>query len=303
MTNKEKYIKFCSKVYVPIFSKPWWMDTVCGSDSWDVFLVEKGNSILAAMPYYITERNNQRLITKAPLTQNNGIIINYPPEQKYCTRLDYEEEIINQVCDFIETLDMAKYEQQYHYSFTNWLPFFWRRYSEIMRYTYVIENTSSMNDVESNFDSKIRNELRKAQRAVHICNNIDTQKFYEINKLSFERQERDIPYSYDFFVNLHEACTQNNCGKMLFAIDGQQNIHSVAYLVWDEKSVYYLLNGTDPQYKSSQANALLVYESIKFASELKRQFDFEGSVIKPIERAFRAYGGVQKPYFRIYKEF
>ena len=34
-----------------------------------------------------------------------------------------------------------------------------------------------------------------------------------------------------------------------------------------------------------------------------KKFDFEGSVIKPIEKMFREYGGTRKPYFRIYKTF
>ena len=90
---------------------------------------------------------------------------------------------------------------------------------------------------------------------------------------------------------------------MLFAVDVDNEIHSVAFVVWDEQSIYYLMNGTNPAFKASQANAFLIYESIKIASEKGKKFDFEGSVIKQIERSFREFGGVQKPYFRIYKDF
>ena len=74
MENKEKYFKFCEQNYIPIFSKPWWMDAVCGSKNWDVWLYEKGTDILAAMPYYLEQRGKYHYITKALLTQNNGII-------------------------------------------------------------------------------------------------------------------------------------------------------------------------------------------------------------------------------------
>lgn len=30
MTNKEEYQEFCETTYVPIYSKVWWMDAVCG---------------------------------------------------------------------------------------------------------------------------------------------------------------------------------------------------------------------------------------------------------------------------------
>jgi len=46
---------------------------------------------------------------------------------------------------------------------------------------------------------------------------------------------------------------------------------------------------------------LIQYESIKFALENNKQFDFEGSMLESIEKYFRSFGAVQKPYFQITK--
>lgn len=306
MNNKEKYELFCNKedVYVPVFSQPWWLNAACGEENWDVYVVEKGGSYIAAMPYFLENREGYRIITKAKNTQNNGIIISYPKNQKYQAKLTYEEKIINEIIDFIESLEIDKYEQQYHYSFDNWLPFFWHYYKQVVRYTYVIDDTSDMEAVVANYTAKIRNELRKAQRCVHMRKEeLSVEQFYEVNKMSFERQGREIPYSIEYVDRIYRAGKKNNSVKILAAEDEQGNVHSVAFLVWDKEAVYYLLNGTNPKYKMSQANCLLIHESIKLASELGKKFDFEGSVIMPIEKAFREYGGIRKPYFRIYKIF
>lgn len=304
MTNKERYKILCEKEKtIPLFSQYWWMNTVCEENEWDVFLIEDEKNIIAAMPYYITIRNNKKIITKAKLTQNNGVWIKYPKNQKISSRLSYEERIINQVCDFIEILSLDKYEQQYHYNFTNWLPFFWRYYKEITRYTYVIENTVNIEEIKKNYSSKIRNKINNAKKILKVEEKKDLTNFYKINKLSFERQNIEIPYSFEFFKNLFKECDKRNCCKLLFAVDSENNIHSVAMIVWDEESVYYLLNGTDPDFKQYQGNALLIDRSIEIAYELGKKFDFEGSVIKNIEQSFRQYGGIPKPYFRIYKEF
>ena len=106
MSSKEKYEIFCTKTYVPVFSKPWWMDAVCGPDNWDVLVIEESGCYKAAMPYYLTERDGKKLITKATLTQNNGVLFHYPPNQKYSSRLDFEERVMNQVCDYIESLGL-----------------------------------------------------------------------------------------------------------------------------------------------------------------------------------------------------
>ena len=143
--EKELYEKFCTKTYIPIFSKPWWLDAVCGEKNWGVHVVEKDGNLLGAMPYYVEVRNGYEIITKAHHSQNNGIIMSYLPNMKRVAKIERQEEVINEICDFIEKLDVDKYEQQYHYSFTNCLPFKWRGFKEMVRYTYVIEYVLNLN--------------------------------------------------------------------------------------------------------------------------------------------------------------
>ena len=49
------------------------------------------------------------------------------------------------------------------------------------------------------------------------------------------------------------------------------------------------------------ANTLLYWEAIRLAAEVSRVFDFEGSMVEPIEHYFRGFGGRQTPYFCISK--
>jgi len=58
--------------------------------------------------------------------------------------------------------------------------------------------------------------------------------------------------------------------------------------------------GADPRLRSSGAQSLLFWEAIKLASEKNLKFDFEGSMIEPIERVFRAFGATQVPYLQLY---
>ena len=45
----------------------------------------------------------------------------------------------------------------------------------------------------------------------------------------------------------------------------------------------------------------LIWNAIKFASNNSNIFDFEGSMIRPIENFFRAFGGIQAPYLLVEK--
>ena len=145
--------------------------------------------------------------------------------------------------------------------------------------------------------------IRKAEKYLQVEEMTNVEDFYRVNQLSFARQEIEIPYSFEYFENIYQACTEQNAGKILCDKDKEGNIHIVDMIIWDQMSVYYLLNGTDPEFKSFQGNDLLIDKSIEIAHNLGLKFDFEGSVIKNVNHAFREFGGIPKPYFRIYKEF
>lgn len=54
MTSREKYREFCkTEKTIPIFSKDWWLDAVCGKDNWGVVLIERGGKIIVTLPYYL----------------------------------------------------------------------------------------------------------------------------------------------------------------------------------------------------------------------------------------------------------
>src|SRR5919106_2186938 len=61
----------------------------------------------------------------------------------------------------------------------------------------------------------------------------------------------------------------------------------------------YLMGGSDPRLRTSGAMSLLMWEAIKFAGQVARRFDFEGSMLQPVERFFRAFGARQVPYARL----
>lgn len=47
--------------------------------------------------------------------------------------------------------------------------------------------------------------------------------------------------------------------------------------------------------------SLLIREIIKYLSSKTRKFDFEGSMIEPVEQSFRRFGAIQERYFRTSK--
>ena len=300
MSNKEKYRDFCTtEPEIPIFSKDWWLDSVCGEINWNVLLLEKDNKIVASMPYYTTKKMMLNMIFMPKLTQSMGPYIKYPSGQKYEKKLSYEKEVLTYFAKQLPDYDF--FYQSFHCSIKNWLPFYWKGFKETTRYTYLLEDTSDIDVLWKNFRSNIKTDIKKAKKTITIDTSLGLENFFKINEMTFNRQNMSIPYNLDFLSNLHNRCLEYNSSKIYFALDDEDNIHAAVYIVWDSTTMYYLMSGGDPKFRNSGATSLLLWEAIQEASKMNLKFDFEGSMIEPIERIFRAFGAKQTPYFQLTK--
>ena len=299
MTNKEKYYCFCDKERtIPIFSHAWWLDAVCG-DVWDVCLIEKGGKIYATMPYRIKKRYGFTLLDQPPLTQNLGPWI-APSTAKY-------SKILGQRKDLMEALisQLPKhhhFSQNWHYSLTNWTPFYWKGFKQTTYYTYIFDDLSNKDLIWSEMKENIRTDIRKAQKlGLSVYTDLSIEDFISLNNKTFERQNIASSYSEYFLKNLLKIAISRNQCRWFISQDKKKKNHAGVLIVWDENSAYYLLGGSDPNLRNSGAMSLCMWEAIKFASTIVKKFDFEGSMIESVERYFRAFGAVQKPYFHITK--
>ena len=119
----------------------------------------------------------------------------------------------------------------------------------------------------------------------------------------FLKQKKKAPFSYELWERLCNECYRRKQGKMMCFKDNLNNILSVLFLVWDEKSMYQLLGGSMPEFQKLETYKALIWKAILKSREVGLAYDFEGSMIKNISRSFRRFGGEPKLYFRIRKVF
>jgi len=92
---KQKYRAHCkTESSIPIFSKNWWLDAVCGKDNWNVVVVEKGGQIIASMPHFMVKRRGmRRTITMPKLTQTMGPWMR-PSSAKYANQIAEQKDLM-----------------------------------------------------------------------------------------------------------------------------------------------------------------------------------------------------------------
>ena len=259
-------------------------------------LVYKENGRITAgmpLPFYSTGK-----IGLPPLTQKMGVLFEDFSNTKYVTRLEKEKKIIYEFIDVLKR-EKKSYSMNFDWHFDNWLPFYWRGYEQTTRYTYVIDFSSkTLDQIWQDMDDRTRNSIRKAEKSLlRISKTNDVKRFYEINKMTFERQKMEIPYSLEYVQKIYETFKDNI--SIFEAADSNGNIHAMNFYIADNRSVYYLMSGADPDFRSSGAQNLIHWEAIKHFYGKVRYFDFEGSMIENVEANFRKFGAVQKQYFSI----
>ena len=242
----------------PIFHQPWWLDAVAPG-RWDAATVERGGRTLAAMPFVVRGPRRLRVLLERKLP---AVVV---------------------------------FHQNFSTSFMNCLPFIWAGYRAEFRYTYQLRDLSSEQALWAGPAGNIRREIRKATRRLEVREVTDVERFYRVWAKTFERQGVAAP-DRRRLERIDAECAKRDARTILFAYDEVGQVHAVAYTVRDRRTTYYLMGGGDPHLRTSGAGSLLLWEAIRRASADSQVFDFEGSMLRPVERFFRAFGGRQTPY-------
>ncbi len=280
-----------------IFEQPWWLDAVAPGQ-WDAAEITKDGKIIARLPYVKTRLVGFKILGMPDYTHTLGYWVDdtgAKNARKYARRKDLITELIEKLPKGY-SIDLSL-DHKCDYLF----PFKWKGFKLQMAYSYRLENIRDIDQLWNDLADNIRREIKKAQKVLTIEDNHPIDDLIMMQNKTFERQGRKHKDSDELLRRLDEALVANKARKFLCAVDAEKRIHAASYFVYDSNCCYYLIGGGDQELRTSGASSLLMWEGIKFASTVSKSFDFEGSMIEPIERFFRAFGGVPTPYWRVTK--
>lgn len=180
------------------------------------------------------------------------------------------------------------------------LPFFWRGFKVVPLYTYLLDLAQTPEQLRANMAPDRRNDVSKAQRDGLVAQREpDMATVRDLVLASFGRQRKHLDRALLEAVLFRYARPDNSYA---FVVRRAEQPIAASFVIHDAQTAYYLLGGYRADNRHHGAGALAVAEAIRHARELGlRTFDFEGSVLPPIERFFRGFGGRLTPYLTVNK--
>jgi len=237
-------------------------------------------------------------IIPPPFLPYNDLLINLDKNISTAKQHDYNKLIINSLSHFLLS--------NYRYSLINLSlsnqiydtqAFFWNKFKVIPNYTYQIDLNKTENDILTNFSSVKKSLIKKAFNDNFEFKEDELENLNKMIYLTFLRKKMLKKWNlYYKFVNI---LNNNNIMRIFSAYKDNCLLGSCAFLEKNKK-VYFLFSGHNTEIKHPSSISFILYKAIFYYKEKGFEiFDFEGSMIKEVEKGFRQFGGELIQYHTI----
>ena len=289
--KKEDYTLLAGRL--PVFFQPWWLDCVCEEGEWCAESYPEQGEPKSVFVYFMKKKHGIKYIVMPQLTQFLG-------EYALADNSLNDCKLISNY--FIDSMPQNAFMAlNMSHNFKYWSPYLWRGFKQTTRYSLTINDLSDIDMVFNNFDESKKRNVRKADKQLEIRQKMTGEEFYDFFAANQKSKNAEVLFSRSLFLKLHKACTENNAGTILQAVDSQFVKYGALFVVWDKTTMYALTYSFSDKYRNSGVGDYLMFTAMKMAAQMNLAFDFEGSMIENVEQSYRRFGAKPVEYYQISK--
>jgi hypothetical protein len=275
-----------------VFATSWWLDAVAPA-AWLPNVAETGGTVVAAWPTVVRRDRWGAVHGGAAITPYLGPLLT---GGEGVHRRSREVEQLDLLLEGLG--EFAHLEARCNPAFDYWTPLHWQGFTQTTHYTWRLSDVSDPERVFAGLRENVRREIRKARKSGLAVEEGTLADYLRIHEKAAAEQGRPAEASTNRPVieRVDAAAAERGSRDILLARDANGRVHAGAYFVHDARWTYYLLGGSDPAVRTSGAASLVMWAAIERAGEGGTGFDFEGSMLRHVERFVRAWGGTPTPY-------
>lgn len=234
-----------------------------------------------------------------PFNPHCGLWFNNPA-QSPVGKMDFEKDITALITDFLIQKKSSMKLVAFPYSLVDFQNFFWKGFKVIPNYTYRLDLTNDLTTIYENFSSEKRKSINRAEKdSVTIYQNPDKEIVYRLILSTFSRKEKQLNKELLRKI-VFDFANQTNSFSYVADFNGKPS--ACVFVLHDQHTAYYMFGGYANENKHHGAGVTCMWNAIQHAKQIGlRVFDFEGSMLKEVERYFREFGGTLTPYFVVHR--
>jgi hypothetical protein len=275
-----------------IFATSWWLDAVAPG-RWRPNAVG-GDVLEAAWPTVVRSTRFGEVHEGPPLTPFLGPLFgsSESPSRTRAKQIEWLERLLEELNGF------AHLDARCHPAFDYWTPLSWHGFEQTTHYTWRLTDLGDLEGIWNGLRENIRREVRKGRKRGLEVDEASLDDLDRVQAKTAQRHDRGQAAVETRAVlrRVDDAAAAREARSVLVARDSDGRVHAGGYFVWDSRYTYYLVGGSDAALRTSGASSLLMWTAIEHAAARGTAFDFEGSMLRHVERFFRAFGGTPVAY-------
>jgi len=279
-TAKAKYLQCIQELYVPLFYREKYLDTVCDVP-WDVVVYEENGIVTAAYVFMHKKKWGLSYIVQPQLCPYTGPLFFNPSNvhQAYSALLDQLPRHHLMIQDYFHDLPRLESSED----------------TFRQKYTNIIEASEDLDSLWKTYSSNHRRIIRKAARELKYEVEEDISTFLEFVAKTFAKRGKKEINEPSLFRKLDHILARENARKIVKCTDADDRVVAMCYFMIDENWTYNFANSIIEDYRHYGMN-LIIWNEIKSTLQDGRSFDFEGSMIPGIDQFFARFKGKKIAY-------
>ena len=191
----------------PIFHEPWWLNVTAGENNWGECLVTRQNETIARMPWFKKNKFGLTVLTNPPLTPFLGPWFGEYKNKNGLIKSFQDKKIANELIDQLPRFNI--YRSNFTPEVSNWLPWYWKNYSQTTRYTYRFNSLNNLDQLWLNLRGNIRSDIKKARnKNISVIFDGDLEDLLVLHKMTWSRQGLPTFVKSEVIHNLDKECSK-----------------------------------------------------------------------------------------------
>ena len=252
-----------------IFHQSWWQQASGGDDLEQVSTLWDGK-VVGTLSFIRRSKFGFRVLNMPPYSHTQGPIMNLP-DSKPATTARNIRRVVKELVEKLPSHDrfhlILDPDDKTAFAFSM------AGCSIYQDFTFRLDAKQDLDDQWDKLDQKTRNLVRTAGKTLRVRQNGDIEGFLDMCRR--ERGDTNT-HNMDALRRMGTAALARGQAVILTAENERGRDAASAFLVWDDKLVYYWQSSRNPEFALPGANNFLVWESMKFALQNGRTFDLDG---------------------------